>query len=131
MKYLMLVYSSPKNWAHPSFLHQEGISDADREQMSTQFEDLLTELSESGELITGVPLRDPAETRTVRVRGGVPLTTDGPFAEIKEHLAGYFVLDCASIDRATEIAARLPDARFGQVVVRPIDESPAPARRGP
>ena len=128
MKYLMLIYSSPKNWAHPTFLHQEGISDTDREQMLARFNDLLTELSESGELVTGVPLRDPAETRVVRVRDGVPLTTDGPFAEIKEHLAGYFVFDCASLERATEIAARFPDARFGQVVVRPIDESPAPAR---
>lgn len=128
MKYLMLVYSSPKNWAHPSFLHQEGISDADREEMLTRFEDLLTELTESGELVTGVPLKDPAETRTVRVRDGVPLTTDGPFAEIKEHLAGYFVFDCVSMERATEIAVRFPEARFGHVVLRPIDEAPAPAR---
>lgn len=127
MKYLMLVYSNPQNWAHPTFLYQEGVSDADREQMLAQFEDLLSELSESGELVTGMPLRDPAETRAVRVRDGVPLTTDGPFAEIKEHLAGYFVFDCASMERATEIAARFPDARFGQVVVHPIDESLAPA----
>ncbi|WP_028923548.1 YciI family protein [Pseudonocardia acaciae] len=127
MKYLMLIYTSPRNWAHPSFLYQDGVTDADREQMSKEFEALLTELSESGELVTGVPLTDPAEERTVRVRDGERLTTDGPFAEIKEHLAGYFVLDCANIERVTEIAARFPDARFGRVVIRQVDESVPPA----
>jgi hypothetical protein len=128
MKYLMLVYSSPTNWAHPSFLYQEGVTDADRERMSKEFEALLTELAASGELVNGVPLTDPAETRTVRVRDGVPLTTDGPFAEIKEHLAGFFVLDCASLERVTEIAARFPDATFGRVVIRGVDETVGPPR---
>ena len=65
-------------------------------------------------------LADPSNTKTVRVRGGVLATTDGPFAETKEQLAGYFVIDSVSLERAIEIAARDPNARFGAVEVRPI-----------
>ncbi|MQA11799.1 MAG: YciI family protein [Pseudonocardiaceae bacterium] len=81
---------------------------------------MLREIEESGELIGGEPLADPNTTKTVRVRNGVPSTTDGPFAETKEQLAGYFLLECASLERATEIAARFPDARFNPVEVRPV-----------
>jgi hypothetical protein len=69
----------------------------------------------------GRPLRPlRRDARTVRVRDGVPATTDGPFGEAGEQLAGYFVADCESLERATEIAARFPDARFAAVEVRPI-----------
>jgi hypothetical protein len=59
-------------------------------------------------------------TVTVRVRGGLPATTDGPYVESKEQLAGYFVVDCDSRERATDIAARFPNALFGAVEVRPV-----------
>lgn len=65
-------------------------------------------------------LAHPAKTRSVRVRDGVPVTTDGPYVETKEQLAGYFVLDCESLERAEEIAASFPDARFAAVEVHPI-----------
>ena len=65
-------------------------------------------------------LAAPAATRTVRVRGGVPATTDGPFVEAKEHQAGYAVLDCETPERVAEIAARMPDARFAAVEVHPV-----------
>ena len=90
--------------------------------MDTQFADLMREMSASGELVSGTPLAAPATTRVVTVRDGATVTTDGPFAESKEQMAGYFVLDCVDIDRATELAARFPDARFGRVEVRPIME---------
>jgi hypothetical protein len=67
---------------------------------------LLKELTESGELVGTQALADPSNTKTVRVRDGVPAITDGPFAEAKEQLSGYLIVDCASPERATEIAAR-------------------------
>lgn len=125
MKYLVLIYSNPSSWAHPTFVHSDyyrSASPAERAAMDAQFADLMHEISESGELISGTPLAEPATTRTVRVQDGVTVTTDGPFAESKEQMAGYFVLDCTTLDRATELAARFPDARFGRIEVRPIME---------
>jgi hypothetical protein len=78
------------------------------------------EIEASGEFVNGAALADPATARTVRVRDGVPATTDGPFAESKEQLAGYYVLDCESMERAVEIAARDPAARLWSVEVRPV-----------
>jgi hypothetical protein len=125
VKYLVLIYSNPTSWAHPTFEHTDyyrSASPAERAEMDNQFADLMREISASGELVSGTPLDDPATTRNVRVEDGVTVTTDGPFAESKEQMAGYFVLDCVDIDRATELAARFPDARFGRVEVRPIME---------
>lgn len=123
MKYLLMIYSNPATWTHPMFLHQhDDLSDAERDGLIGEVTTLMTELSESGELIGGEPLGDPASSTVVRVRGGVPAATDGPFAEAKEQLAGYVVLDCASQKRAVEIAARFPDARFCAVEVRAVAE---------
>jgi hypothetical protein len=80
----------------------------------------MKELTESGELVGGEALADGSHTRTVRVRGGVPAITDGPFAEAKEQLAGYLTVDCDSIERAVDIAARWPDARYWAMEVRPV-----------
>jgi hypothetical protein len=81
---------------------------------------VMQELTESGELVGGEALADPSNTKTVRVRSGVPAVTDGPFAEAKEHLGGYLIVECERPERATEIAARWPNARFGTMEVRPI-----------
>ena len=121
MKYLLLIYGNPTNWAHPIFLHQaEADSEAERAAMSAQDQAQMKEIIESGELIAAEPLAAPATTKTVRTVNGVPVITDGPFAESKEQLAGYFVVDCESLDRAIEIAAARPDSRFGPIEVRPI-----------
>jgi hypothetical protein len=125
MKYLVMIYSNPQSWGHPAFARTAEFlagSQAERDQMSTQFGALMKEMVESGELIGGQPLADPVNTRTVRVRDGVSTVTDGPYLEAKEQLAGFFVIDCDSPERATEIAARFPDARFAAVEVRPIME---------
>ncbi|GAA3752007.1 YciI family protein [Plantactinospora mayteni] len=119
MKYLLLIHSNPENWGHPTFLRTAAalaMSSEERAELSREFETLLTEIVESGELVTAEALPDPAQTRTVRVRDGVPAVTDGPFVEAKEQFAGYFVVDCESLERATEIAARFPDTRFGGAV---------------
>ena len=125
MKYLVMVYGNPRNWEHPMFLQDPGflaLSEEEREEFVRQFEELRREITESGEFVAGVALGDPALSRNVRGRDGVPVMTDGPYVEAKEQLAGYFVLDCASPERAAELAARFPDARFAAVEVRPIME---------
>ncbi|QWF84717.1 YciI family protein [Amycolatopsis sp. CA-230715] len=120
MKYLVLIYSNPTTWAHPSFLHHEGSTEDERKAMMAQFEELMGEIAESGELVDGQPLAAPALTKTIRARADGLQTVDGPFAESKEQLAGFFVIDCETPERAAEIAGRLPDTRFGAVELRPI-----------
>jgi hypothetical protein len=112
VKYMLLIYSNPATW--------EALSDEERDGMMAEADAIIEELTESGEWVGGEALADPANTRTVRVRGGVPVVTDGPFAEAKEHLAGYCLIDCERLERATEIAARWPDARLVGVELRPI-----------
>jgi hypothetical protein len=123
MKYLLLIYSNPESWEHPMFLRTPeflAMPGDERDALTRQAEALHKEITESGELVAGVALADPVNTKTMRVRDGVPATTDGPYLEAKEQLAGYFVVDCDSPERAAEIAGRFPDARFAAVEVRPI-----------
>jgi hypothetical protein len=123
MRFLLLIYSNPQNWEHPMYLRNPAflaLPSDERAELAAQGEALRQEITESGELVAGVALADPVNTRTIRVRDGVPATTDGPYIEAKEQLAGYFVLDCDGPERAAEIAARFPDARFAAVEVHPI-----------
>jgi hypothetical protein len=123
MKYLVMIYGNPLNWEHPMFLHDPGflaLPEQERDEITRQAEEFRKELTESGEFVAGVALADPALTRNIRGRDGVPVVTDGPYLEAKEQLAGYFVFDCESRERAEELAARFPDARFAAVEVRPI-----------
>jgi hypothetical protein len=127
MRYLLLIYSNPQNWEHPLFLRNPdflAMPAEEREELTRRSEALRREIAESGELVTVEALADPANTRSIRVRDGLPVATDGPYAEAKEQLAGYLVLDCESLDRANEIAARIPDARFAGVEVHPIMDLP-------
>lgn len=123
MRYLLLIYSNPRNWEHPLFLRNPdflALPVEEREELTRRSEALHREITESGELVLVEALADPANTRSIRVRDGLPVATDGPYAEAKEQLAGYVVLDCESLERASEIAARMPDARFAGVEVHPI-----------
>ena len=123
MKYLLMIYSNPRTWGHPIFLRTDealAMTDEQRAELFGEFESLLTEISESGELVGAQALADPLASRAVRVRGGERVVTDGPFVESKEQLAGYFVVDCVTPERAEEIASRFPDARFAGVEVRPL-----------
>ncbi|WBQ04183.1 YciI family protein [Kribbella sp. CA-293567] len=123
MKYLLLIHSNPVTWGHPSFLHtEEGkkLPAPARQLLAEQLEKLLAELTASGELVAAEPLAAPHRTRVVRVREGVRATTDGPYSEAKEQLAGVFIVDVDSAERAEEIAARIPEAQFFAVELRPI-----------
>ena len=115
MKYLILIYSNPASreiW--------EGFTDDQRAEGFRYYAALADELAASGELIATEALADASSTRRVAVRDGQTLTSDGPFAEAKEQLAGFFLLDCQSAGRAVEIAARVPEAELGLVEVRPV-----------
>ena len=92
------------------------------EGMSPEYAEFVKDLAERGVLQGGERLRPTADATTVRVRDGEVLSTDGPFAETKEQLAGYFMVDCKDLDEAIEVAARIPGAKFGSVEVRPIWE---------
>jgi hypothetical protein len=124
VKYLLLIHSNPVTWGHPSFLHtEEGIKlpKSAREALSTQLENLITELKESGEMVAIEPLQEPGRAKVVRVREGVRTVTDGPYSEAKEQLAGFFLIEVATADRAEEIAARIPEAQYYGVELRPVD----------
>jgi hypothetical protein len=115
MKYVILIHSNPESrqiW--------DALSDRQRLEFARGHLELSKQLAASGELVASEGLPDLTEAKRVSVREGQTLTTDGPFAEVKEYLAGFYLVDCDSIERAIEIAARAPDAAYGQVEVRPV-----------
>jgi hypothetical protein len=115
MKYLIMVYLNPEMraaWA--------SFSDEQRAQGWAAHAAVREELVASGELVHSEALVDPALGKQVAVREGQVLTTDGPFAEAKEALAGFYLVECDSLERAMEHAARLPEAQFSTVEVRPV-----------
>ena len=115
MKFMLLIWSNPANWDAHTPAEQEALErDASAEHAA-----LDAALIGSGELVVSAALADPVTARTVRVRDGVLAATDGPYAEAKEHLVGYYLVDCESLDRATAIAAQIPDARWERVEIRP------------
>ncbi|MGH2551285.1 MAG: YciI family protein [Thermomicrobiales bacterium] len=120
---MVLIYANPKNWEHPMFLHgRRDFSDKESTEMLAQFEKLMSETDASGEMKTAFALSKPSDARIVSAKSGQLLTTDGPFAEAKEYLAGTFIFECESLERAVELASRFPDVQFGAVEVRPIME---------
>jgi hypothetical protein len=118
LKYLILIYDNPASreiWA--------SLPDEQRKQGLQGYVELNAALEASGESIVHHALADANETKQVSVRDGRILTTDGPFAEVKEQLAGFYLVECDSIDRAIEHAAMIPEATgFGVVEVRPIQD---------
>ncbi|TQM55236.1 YciI family protein [Humibacillus xanthopallidus] len=106
MKYVILIHSNPQPWGHPTsdFLaeHQE-LPAEERKRSNADFETMLTQLSQSGELVGGEALAAPSTARLYRWDAGRRVATDGPYSETKEHLAGFFLIDVASQERAEEI----------------------------
>lgn len=109
MKYVILIHANPKPWGHPtSQLTDEGraLPPDELEAMGKDFDVLLTELSASGELVTGEALADPQESTVYRWRTGGSLASEGPFAETQEQLAGFFLINVATRERAEQIAVQ-------------------------
>lgn len=98
----------------------DGFTDEQRAEGFKYYAGLREDLEASGELIASEALADPSTATRVTVTPTDTVTSDGPFAEVKEHLAGFFLVDCASRERAVEIAARCPEAMFGLIEVRPV-----------
>jgi hypothetical protein len=122
MKYVILIHSNPQPWGHPTsdFLPEhQALSASERERLQEDFESVMQELSERGELMSGQALGDPRDARLFRWEGGRPKVTDGPYAETVEHFAGFFLVDVADQARAEEVAARF--AGPGETVeLRPV-----------
>ena len=116
MKYLILIHSNPRSreiW--------ESFTDEQRAEGYAYYAALNDDLVSTGELIVSEALADPSMGQRLPAQAGSVLpTSDGPFAEVKEHLAGFFLVQCESMERALEIAARVPEADLGLVEVRPV-----------
>lgn len=114
MRYMLLIYSDPSAWAKLDAAHGD--------QMMKEYMAFTQRIAASGELVAGDPLQGLDTATTIRVRDGRTTSTDGPFAETKEVLGGYYIVDVVDLDRASALAAEIPDARTGSVEVRPIQE---------
>lgn len=126
MKYLILIYANPaarQIWS--------GFSELERAAGMDAYAALDADLLASGELIVSEALADSSGAKRVTVRDGQLMTTDGPFAEVKEQLAGFYLVDCASVDRAVEIAARIPGVPALRVEVWPVLDADATAPETP
>lgn len=111
MKYMLLIY-----------MGENAMTEAEREACYVESAQLCHDLQGKGQYLGANPLHPVSTARSVRVREGRPLITDGPFAETREHLGGYFLVDARDLDEAIGIAARIPGARKGTVEIRPIME---------
>ena len=115
MKYILLIYLD-EAW--------DKLSLAERQRVYEDQLQLSLELSANGQYLGGNPLHSPSTATSVRVRDGKRLLTDGPFAETREHLGGYMMIDVENLDEAIAIAARSPLASVGTIEVRPVREGP-------
>jgi hypothetical protein len=113
MKYMLLIYAGEK-----------AISDADREHCYAESTELTHELNSRGQYLAAAPLQPVSTATSVRVRDGKRLVTDGPFAETREQLGGYFLVNAKDLNEAIGIAGRIPGARWGTVEIRPVFEIP-------
>jgi hypothetical protein len=112
MQYMLLIYNPPGDW--------ESLPAEQRQAISAEYATFTEELRESGKLVGGDALQPISTATSIRVRDGETLTTDGPFAETKEVLGGYYLIDVETIDEALEWASKIPGAQYGTIEVRPV-----------
>ena len=110
MKYILLIH------------HEEAIDEDERKPLLEESVQLANQLHKNGQYLDAAPLHPTSATISVKVRNGKRQVTDGPFAETREQIGGYFLIDAKSIDEAVDIAGRIPGARIGTVEVRPVRE---------
>jgi len=111
MKYMLLIYMA-----------EDAMDQAEREACYGESTQLCHELSTRGQFLGANPLHPVATATSVRIRDGKRLVTDGPFAETREHLGGYFLIEAPDLDGAINVASRIPGARKGTVEIRPVLE---------
>ena len=114
MKYLCLIYEDEKLW--------ESMAKTDAEKMFSEYFAFTDDIKRSGHYLSGNPLQPTTTATTVRLRNGKVSTTDGPFAETKEQLGGYYLIEAKDLNDALQVASRIPGARIGSIEVRPIQE---------
>ena len=113
MKYMLLIYAE-----------ERALDEAEREHCYVESTELAHQLAANGQFLAAAPLQPTATATSVRLREGKRLVTDGPFAETREHLGGYFLVNAKDLDEAIGIAAKIPGARWGTVEIRPVVEIP-------
>jgi hypothetical protein len=106
------------------YLDEQALGDSEREQCYVESAQLAQEIQASGQYLAAAPLHPTSTATSIRVRDGKRLVTDGPFAETREQLGGYFLINAKNLDEAIGIAARIPMARKGTVEIRPVIEIP-------
>ncbi|GAA2688593.1 YciI family protein [Nonomuraea recticatena] len=114
MKFLLIMHSNPQIW--------DALTEEERNEVMSGHGAFMETVKKSGEMIGTVALADPSQSAVVKVRGGVPAVTDGPYLEAKEYLGGYYLVECDSRQRALELAALIPDAGVEGlgIEVRPV-----------
>lgn len=112
MQYLLMIYENEKVWAD--------MAEGQRNAMFGEYMKFTNDIKSSGNFKAGDALQPVATATTVRVRDGKTQVTDGPFAETREQLGGYYLIEAKDLDEATKIAARIPSARWGSIEIRPI-----------
>jgi hypothetical protein len=117
MKYMLLIYHEEKGW--------NSHTEAERQEIYRQYRALIEELQGAGKYLIGDQLQPTTTANSVRVRENKPLITDGPFAETREQLGGFFLIEVNDIAEANAIAARIPSALTGTIEVRPVVEATA------
>ena len=103
MKFLLIMHMNPDVW--------NALTEDERNEVGNGHGEFIETVKKSGEMITTQALADPSQSAVVRVRGGRTVVTDGPYLEAKEHLGGFYLIDCESRERALELAAMIPDAK--------------------
>jgi hypothetical protein len=116
MRYLLLIYGNEQA--------QAGMSEAEGAAQNQAYNDFTKDIVDRGLMQGGEALQPTSTATTVRVRNDETLSTDGPFAETKEQLGGFYLVDCKDLDEAIETAAKIPGARDGSIEVRPVMEFP-------
>ena len=122
MHYMLLIHDDESQWGR--------MSEEDRGKLYQEYGAYTTELRDKGVYVDGSQLQPTSSATTVRVRDGETVITDGPFAETKEQLGGYYLIDVESLDEAIEWASKIPSARLGSIEVRPVVPVRAGAQAG-
>jgi hypothetical protein len=117
VKYMLLIYEAEADWA--------ALSQEEKGKMFGEYMAFTNDLKARGQYVSGAPLQPTSTSTTVRVRDGRMSATDGPFAETREQLGGYYLVDAGDLDEAIALAARIPAVRMGSIEVRPVLEIPA------
>ena len=112
MQYMLLIYDTEKTW--------EDMPEAEKNRLFGEYMKFTNDIKASGHFIAGDALQPVRTATSVRVRGGKTQTTDGPFAETREQLGGYYLVNAKDLDEATKIAAKIPSASIGTIEVRPV-----------